>query len=280
MKDNPCKYRFFTKVDETTPLGKLFNKVFGVLKIPRGISAPETTTEDGWNNIGQALMFYELCLMEQYLHSIIHNLSEWQTLTKKYAGEFHYSWKYFALSNKMDLIKEYGGEDYDYNEDGSIRTDFCDEQLINETIVAELSDTHTKSIFHTTTPLNYLTMCNMIVYLGANCIIDFLKKSSGKPIKTYRKGDDDELIENDWMDEAMQKAANELAHEDLATIFWSALLAVYALVLQVKDLPKTEDNKEFFMSLPKKIDNIFQLRIQPLKLPKIETTEDELFQFS
>ena len=277
MKTDPCKYRFFTKVDASTPLGKMFNKVLSVLEIPRGISAPETTTEDGWNNTAQALMFYELCLMEQYLHSIIHNLTEWQMLTKKYAGEFHYSWKYFALSNRMDLIKEYGGEDYDYNKDGSIRTDFSDEELVNDTIVAELNDTHSKSIFHSTTPMNCLTMCNMIVYLGANCIIDFLKKTSEKPIKTYRKGDDDELIENDWIDEAMHKAAKELEHEDLATIFWSALLAVYALVLQVKDLPKTEDNKDFFMSLPKKIDRIFQLSIQPLKLPKIESAEDELF---
>jgi hypothetical protein len=238
---------------------------------------PETTTDDGWNNTEQALMFYELCLMEQYLHSIIHNLTEWQALTTIYAGEFQYSWKYFALSNRMDLIKEYGGEDDDYNEDGSIRTNFSDEELITDTIVAELSDTHTKSIFHSTTPMDCLTMCNMLVFLGANCIIDFLKNSSGKPIKTFRKDDDGELIENDWMDEAMHKAAKELAHEDLATILWSVLLAVYALVLQVKDLPKTEDNKEFFMSLPKKIDHIFQLRIQPIKLPKIENNEDDLF---
>ena len=72
MKTDPCKYRFFTKVDEITPLSKLFNKVFRVLEIPRSISTPETTTEDGWNNTAQALMFYELCLMEQYLHSIIY----------------------------------------------------------------------------------------------------------------------------------------------------------------------------------------------------------------
>jgi len=40
------------------------------------IATPETTTDDGWNNTGQALMFYKLCLMEQYMHSIIHNLTK------------------------------------------------------------------------------------------------------------------------------------------------------------------------------------------------------------
>ena len=270
MSKKSCNYLFFTKVSDRTPLGRLFNEVFGVLNIPRGASAPDTTTDNGWMNSEQALVFYEMCLLEKYLHSIIDNLSEWLSLTKKYANEFQYSWKYFAISHRIDLINEFGGDENDYNDDGSIRTDFTDEELIDYTIVTELANPNFRSIFLSTTPVNCLNSCLMISYLGTNCIFDFLKEKTGKPIRTFRKDEHGRLVENDWMDEAMQKAENEIAHNKIADMFWSVLLNVYALLEKVKKLPKTEDNKVFFQGLPKLIDQIFNLKIPIVKLPEID----------
>ena len=274
MEKTSCKYFFFNKVNDDTPLGRLFNEVFNVLEIPRSISAPADTTVDGWENSEKSLLFYKMCLMEQYLHSIMDNLSKWQTLTEKYAKEFHYSWKYYALSNRIDLIKEFGGDDDDYNEDGSIRTDFSDEELINDTILSDLADPQTNSIFLSTTPMNCLTTCNLIVHLGANSIFDFFKNATGKPIRTYRKNEDGKFIQNDWIDDAMIKAEEELAHDHAATLLWSVLLFIYSLVCKVKELSKTEDNMIFFKKLPKLIDTIFNLKIPLLKLPDINNLDE------
>jgi hypothetical protein len=43
----------------------------------------------------------------------------------------------------MDLIKEFGGEQDDYNEDGSIRTEVSDDELLDDTFIAELLKTNT-----------------------------------------------------------------------------------------------------------------------------------------
>jgi hypothetical protein len=215
-----------------------------------------------------------MCLIEQYLHSIVVNLSKWETLIAKYNKEFQSSWKYFALSNRMDLIKEFGGEDDDYNEDGSIRTDVSDEELTDDTVVAELLDYSCNNIFISTTPADCLKICYMIIHAGNFCIIDFLKEKSGKRIKTYRMGEYGEMIQNDWTDEAMQKARKQLEHENIAEIFWSVLLFVNELIRHVEKLPRTEDNKEFFQLLPKAIDNIFNLKIPLMKLPKTDNIEE------
>jgi len=269
----PPLYCFFTKVDDDTLLGHLFNQVIEALAPARIVSSPENTTVDGWNNKEKAFLFYEMCLTEQYLHSIIDNLLRWEKLTRKYAKEFHYSWKYYALSNRMDLIKEFGGEEHDYNEDGSVRTDFSDEELIDETIIAELLDTSGKNIFISTMPTDCLKVCYMIIHAGTFCIIDFLKEKTGKKVKTYRMGEYGEMIENDWTDEAIQKAEKQLQHENIADVFWSVLLDIYGLICHVQKLSKTEDNKEFFQKLPKVIDNIFNLRIPLMKLPEIDIAE-------
>jgi oligoribonuclease (3'-5' exoribonuclease) len=270
----PPLYCFFTELDDDTLLGHLFNQVIEALKSARIVSSPETTTVDGWNNREKAFLFYEMCLTEQYLHSIISNLSKWEKLTRKYAKEFHYSWKYYALANRMDLIKEVGGEDDDYNDDGSVRTDFRDEELIDDTIIAELLDTSCNNIFISTKPTDCLKVCYMIIHAGTFCIIDLFKEKTGKKIKTYRMGEYGEMIQNDWTDEAMQKAEKQLEHENIADIFWSVILFVNELIRYVEKLPKTEDNREFFQKLPKVIDNIFYLKIPLIKLPEIEIFEN------
>lgn len=271
---NTCEYRFFAKVDDSTSLGKLFNQVFKELEILRMISSPDTTTVNGWNNSEQALLFYEICLIEKYMHSIMKNLTEWQTACKRYSNEFHFSWKYYALSHRIELIKEFGGEEEDYNEDGSIRTDLSDDELINDTIVIELADPYLKSIFLSTTPMNCLAICYMIVNTESNSIFNFFKEMTGKPLKTYRRNENGEFIENDWADEVMQKSKRQLLHENIAVTFWSVLSTVRNLIDQVEKLPKTEDNKEFFQLLPQKIEDIFNLKIPLVELPKVGNMEN------
>ena len=114
----------------------------------------------------------------------------------------------------------------------------------------------------------------MIVNTGINSFFDFFKEITGKPIKTYRKGKNGELIENDWADEAMRKSREQLLHENIATIFWSVLLAVRQLINQIEKLPKTENNREFFQLLPQRIENIFNLKISLVKLPEIGNVEN------
>ncbi len=113
----------------------------------------------------------------------------------------------------------------------------------------------------------------MIIY-GTNNIYDFIKNKTGKTLKTYQKGKNGEFIENDWADKVMQRSKEQLSREGTATAFWSVLFAVRSLIDQVEKLPKTEDNKEFFQLLPKKIKDIFDLKIPMIKLPEVEGVEN------
>jgi hypothetical protein len=62
----------------------------------------------------------------------------------------------------------------------------------------------------------------------------------------------------------------ELVYEDVATSFWSAMLEISELVGETQKLSKTEDNKEFYLSLPQKIQDLFDMKIQFFGFPEKE----------
>lgn len=267
------KYSSFTSVEDGSNLGLLFNEVFDALEPSRSVSAPDTSSVNGWKDQKkQAVTFYDMCLLEIYLHNIIETLSEWKTVSTRYNDEFHGSWKYYAVSRRLEGIRESGGEDDDYNEDGSIKTDVSDEKLIEDTVLTELAHPHWKSIFLSTEPSDCLKYCYMIIQAGNYSFKDAIVEKTGKTFKTYRL-EDGQMIENDWMDDALHKVEKQLAHDKVALLLWSALIALRNLVNEIQKLPQTEDHKEFFQSLPQRIQNILDLKIQGVMIPGV-TSKD------
>ena len=268
-------YEFFKKIDESSNLAKFFNTVFSKLDIARMMHAPVSydrikTTEGVVENHKEycASNFYKLCLGELYLHSIINNLNRWQKLLEEYNGEFQSSWRYYAMSKRMDLIKEYGGEESDYNEDGSIKTIVNDDCLSGYSIIGDLVNDNCLDIFIETNPEDLYDFASYIVINENINIIDLFEKTFGKKLTSYRLRDG-EMIENTFADEII----NKIEKEDSACLTANTLLgvavSVKSLINNIKKLDKKQDNKDFLsVFLPFEIQNILDLRITSLNIFK------------
>lgn len=106
------KYAFHSKIEHHSKLSILFNKALEELLSFRIVCKPmvynnQEDEKDFYST--ECHMFYQLCLFENYLHSIINNLDEWLIKVNKYNTDYNGSWKYYAASERLELIDKYGG---------------------------------------------------------------------------------------------------------------------------------------------------------------------------
>jgi hypothetical protein len=200
------------------------------------------------------------------MHSIFRNLTEWKKIVNEYNTEFYGSWKFYATSKRMESIKKYGGEEDDYNSDGTIRTSATDAELERYSVIRDLVHDDWKDIFLKTKPFDLHSFYTGIALQAEISLGDIFKSISGKRIKSYRKGEDGKMIENTWVDEAMSKAEDQLAAGQITDMLYSAVCAVCGLIDEVRGLNRADDNKEFFQSLNRRIQNIFDLEIPEREL--------------
>lgn len=267
------KYLHSEPINESkTQLAQLFNAVMDRTNTVRLFLAPSSTSIVDCKSVEGLEMeafyaqeFYNLCLAEIYFHQVIKYLTEWKEMAMQYNDEFAGKWKYYALSKHIELIKEFGGEDEDYNDDGSIRTEFTDEELAHSAIVNEMRDFN--DIFLTA---DYSLLMGIYDILLNNSELDIQKIFSqlGNPIKTYRHGKDGEMIENTWVDEIELSSCRQNECDMLADTLLSAQKAVVKLVKEVKSLKVFTNNTRFFAKLPGRIEAILDLRIDMYEYPR------------
>lgn len=114
-------YDLFSRIKDGSRLADLFNQVMHKLDIVRIVSAPSTF--EMVNKDEQCVeLFYESCLWELYFHGVVDKLNRWVKVLNEYESEFGSNWKYYASSKRLESIKEYGGDDKDYDTEGNIRT--------------------------------------------------------------------------------------------------------------------------------------------------------------
>jgi len=266
MKQNErLSYSYFKQVEHDSKLGTLFNLAIQKMSLSRAVCAPERYPSGNKELADMyernSIIFYELCLGELYMHSIIDNLSNWITITNEYNNSFNSSWKYYASSKRIECINKYGGDDYyDFNEDGTINVNVDDEALKYYTVVNDLIPDSWRDIFMSTRVGDLEVIYNSIATYG-NFNLKEMFSSIGHDLKTY-KHEDGNIIENTWADEIINKTERSVAAESIGTGLMYTFKAVNDLIDEVKSLPITEDNKGFFLSLPNRIDNIFNLKIK------------------
>lgn len=274
MKED-LSYDFFVKVDDDTNLGKLFNFAFRYCRMPLMSCAPRTFSSYGNDWEECAGVFFQLRLAEMYLHSIIENICRWKADAEIYNTEFGGSWKYYASSKRIDSIRECGGDDDDYNADGSIKTKVSKRVLRYYTIVEVLSDRDWCNIFTDTYPSDMCFFCRLIVSAQNLSINDIFRKMGKQPITMYKK-EGNNMVACDWTDEAMMKAERQSSSEEFVDVLFGVFVAVRNLVDEMLALKPMEDNKDFFLALPGRIQNILDCKIEAVPLPGKEVDHGTL----
>jgi hypothetical protein len=267
---NHTGYEFFERVDDGSNLGKFFNKVFDKLGTSRILFSPRYYEREGKEGTGvqaaSPIPFYELCLGELYLHSVISGLNRWKEILGEYNGEFQGRWKYYAHSKRMDSIRRYGGEEDDYNPDGSIRMKVDNERLSCYTVVEQLVSSDYRDIFTETGPENLLKFAHYIVIGESMDTASMFKHCFGKRLPTYRM-EDGKMVENRYSEELLMR----IERTDTACLVANILLEVSSrikyLTDAVRDLDKYQDNGTFLKTiLPSEIDRLLNLEVEPLNV--------------
>ena len=251
-------YDFYEDVDDSTNLGKLFNKALKATLLMRIVTAPKVFESDSEMRMWQITGFYDSCLIELYLHSVIQRLNEWKNRAIEYCSEFSCSWEYYAATQRLELINKYGGDKDDYDENDNI-VKAGEERLKSYSIVSEMQCRDIRDIFIDTTNDDLDTLYSAVIADGRFNIQDVFKKATGKTIVTYRKDENEEMVANTFGEDVMRNTNNKIVSEDLTSALKAVFGCIHELIVNVKGLKENADNRDFFMSLPARIDGIFEL---------------------
>lgn len=258
-------YKSFTYIEDDSRLAKAFNEVLRKLNLVRITSAPRTFEKSNEEDQRQtASIFYETCLWELYMHGVVGKLKEWRKIIRKYLAEFRGSWKYYALPTRTSNIREYGGEEKDYNEDGSIRTDVTDEELGYYDIIGDLVDDDSVDIVQETKPEDFTSLCNALE-AGANIsITDIIKNVSGVDIPLYKKDEQGEMVQMSFAERVLLKANEQCEAEDLACFVLTICQAIQLLLQKIRSLDKFKDNKEELEAILKAVEYLLDMDVERL----------------
>lgn len=239
-----CFYELFSRIKDDSRLADLFNQVLHELDIVRMMSAPSTfEIEKKGENC--AALFYESCLWEMYLHGVIDKLNFWKNLLNEYETEFGSNWKYYASSKRLESIKEYGGDDKDYDTEGNIRTlNLSNEDLECYSILTDLVQDDWRDIVQETKAEHLSGLCASLQTQAKISITDVLKNISGQEIPMYKEDKDGNMVKMTFADRALSKASDESRADDLSTMVLFVCNSIQYFIEKIRNLEKFCDNKE------------------------------------
>jgi len=264
------------KIEGDSNLVKLLNAVIKELNFHFATLTPLLNTYsiyyDEWfeNREKMAANYYELVLALNYFHEMVEKLAKWRTKAVEYNTEYNGSWSYYARCKRIDSIKEFGGDEDDYNDDGTIKTKVPMKMLQYYTLIYELSGDNRLSIFQTTAAHHL----NLVYVLLLNKSHFSLEKILGTDLPMQSQMPDGTYQEISWADKRLNEAKEQHVSDNLADFLHSAVKETFDLVLDVRVRHWNRNYTEFFKALPARIDAIFDLAIPMHKLPREEASND------
>lgn len=252
-------YDLFSHIKDGSRLADLFNQVMHKLDIVRIVSAPSTF--EMVNKDEQCVeLFYESCLWELYFHGVVDKLNRWVKVLNEYESEFGSNWKYYASSKRLESIKEYGGDDKDYDTEGNIRTlNLSNEDLECYSILTDLVQDDWRDIVQETKAEHLSGLCASLQTQAKISITDVLKNISGQEIPMYKEDEDGNMFKMTFVDRALSKASDGSRADDLSTMVLFVCHSIQFLIEKVRKLEKFCDNKEQLISVRNDVECLLNL---------------------
>lgn len=253
------EYSFNKRIDSEYNLAKLFNSILEELDTIRLLTCPSSTFNFQYSRDSMFEVFYHCCVTEVYFHSVFDNLLKWKKEADIYTTNFRGLWYAYALNEKINLNKEYGSEDdLDYNDDGSLRTNFTEDEVSGFTILDGWIGYN--DIFLTAKQQDFDYLYRILENANAFSF-GSMKRALGWDISVYKTQPDDTLEKMTWEEEILSEVEDQYKVDSLSEYLKIVIANIVSLVEEVEALNRTEDNKEFFELLPSRIDRILNLDI-------------------
>lgn len=228
------------KIDDDSLIASFFNTCLKGCNTAMIFSAPRTFAQHNGNYI------YCSCLLfEDYASSFVAKLRQIINTISIYDTEFGFHWKYYASSKRINLIKEYGGDDEDYNKDGSIITlGIPDEKLATYSIINDLYEQDAVDIVQDTTPRDLQRITAIIQMDASTTITDMFEQAINKTVLPSKVDEDGNIKYMSRMDVEMDKAINKADADTQIQMLYLTCGAMQYILTCIKNLSKTKDNKE------------------------------------
>lgn len=265
-------------IQSDTPLAKAFNRVMAKIQLLRIMSLPRVF-RDSKDEMAAFRMqnYYETVLWEKWLHGVFRRLEEWSKAISAYYDEFNGSWEYYALSKRLDFIREYGSEmEEDYNSDGSIKTqNITHEQLKYHTLFSDLYH-DSVDIVQDTEPPDLYPLMSALNANSCMSIIDVLQQLSCKGIRSYLV-DKNGNIRPATEDDRTQMKITELAEAiDLGQLVFAVAQLMRMLTSEIESICKSdrafEDNHDILEVMLCDITAMLQLKLDETRFFKQSAT--------
>ena len=258
-------YDLFQRINDNSRIAKAFNDIFDKLDAIRICSAPSIFEQA--KNGEQVSVFFETCLWETYLHSVVSKLNRWGEDLDEYFNEFEGSWKYYAASRRIESLQEGFGDDKDYNEDGSIKKDnLTDEDLTPYSIIGDLVFDDWRDIVQDTTREQLYGLCGALQLKFKVSLTDVIKSHFGTEIQLYKQDENGNMVPMSFADKVLSKVQGEVDAEGYSAIVIVVCDCMQEILSQLKSFNRAQDNKDALQSIRRDIGLLLELRFEEMNI--------------
>ena len=254
-------------IESEQPLAIAFNKVISKITALWIMTRPRIFDDTkGEEAAFKMITYYQILLWEKWMHEVVQRLQEWTSTIDEYFDEFNGNWEYYALSKRLDFLNEFGGDDEDYNADGSIKTtDITREQLKYHTVFSDLYH-DCVDIVQDTHPQDLYPLINDLEANSNVPITNILPQVSGKEVTAKIMGDEGKLRPYTFADRELHKVSEMVEAHDYGQVIYITALLMEQLTKGIETVAKSEtaflDNHEILRAIQSDAEAILSLNFE------------------
>lgn len=259
---------FMEPIHSELPLAKAFNRIISELNLLRIMSNPRVFTDSTDEMAAFRMQNYFLTILwEKWLHGVFNRLVEWANTISRYFDEFDGSWEYYALSQRIEFIKEFGSDDEDaYNPNDSFKTNgITHEQLRYHTVFNDLYH-DCVDIVQDTKPDDLLLMITTLEAKSRLSLIDVLQRATGQQVTSYILDKEGCCRPMTFAEKELVKVNGMVKAMDLGHLVYTIAQLMESLTKEVEAIAKSDeafnDNRDILNALLKDASSILNLQLE------------------
>lgn len=270
-------------IESSVPLAKAFNKIIEKVQTLRIITLPRTFEDvRGEEASFKTSVYYQTILWEKWMHEVVARLQEWDATIDKYFDEFDGSWKYYALSKRLDFIKEWGSDDEaDYNSDGSVKTTgIQNSQLKHHTIFQDLYH-ECVDIVQDSHPSDLRPLIQALDTNSRFSLSDVLYKATGKRIPSYTLDENGNIRTTTFAERELRKAIGMAEAHDYGHFVYSIAVLMEQLTKELELIAHSDsalsEQHNLLYAIQNDAYSILHMKLEETRFFKRNTIQKEQY---
>lgn len=241
------RYERMGRAEGDSKLAAFINRGMKTFHIIRMMTMPATigsVLKMDAKELDRAALFYQTCAWDQWFTQLTKKLEYWIEKIDTYMTEFEGKWRYFAVADRLESIKDFGGDDDDYDNEGNIWVQVSDEKLEPYSILSYLYQEDRIDIVLQTEPKDLEEMFKVMIKYEQCSITKNFKKIFGQELSMYKQDENGNMVSMSAEEIAMFDVERQYDAAERAFFLHIIARAVQDCISKIKVLKYNEDNVE------------------------------------